>query len=273
MKDTIYFRHDYNARNDPKLLKLRAKYGLEGLGLYWCIIEILRESTDVRFKTYDSDTIVLQTNYDGNINVFLKDCISFELFKTDGDYFWSDRLIEDVDQMKQKSIKATESVKKRWEKYERNTNVIRTNYDGNTKEDRRGEDRIGEKSKLTKSHSGENPPVEKVDFISQIIQIFSEEYFLSHNQNYVVVNEGKERSAAGKILAILKQKHPDADGEKMTGIIRDYFKQVCGIKDNWLFDNMTLPIILTSQNKINQKLNPQKPKGMDIEELYKYQAR
>lgn len=36
-----YFPHDYGARS--KLVDVRKDYGLEGLGFYWCVIEILHE--------------------------------------------------------------------------------------------------------------------------------------------------------------------------------------------------------------------------------------
>ena len=42
-KETYFFSHDFNARNDPKLVAVQQKYGLEGLGAYWCIIENLYE--------------------------------------------------------------------------------------------------------------------------------------------------------------------------------------------------------------------------------------
>lgn len=38
-----WFKHDYNARNDPKLVMLRIDTGHEGVGLYWSAIEILHE--------------------------------------------------------------------------------------------------------------------------------------------------------------------------------------------------------------------------------------
>lgn len=44
-KDTLYFSHDSNARNDIKIIKLRAsKDGLSKYGVYWMLIEKLRES-------------------------------------------------------------------------------------------------------------------------------------------------------------------------------------------------------------------------------------
>jgi len=43
-KHTFYFDHDYNARNDQKILELRAEYGWEGYGVYFALVEVLCES-------------------------------------------------------------------------------------------------------------------------------------------------------------------------------------------------------------------------------------
>lgn len=42
-KKTYYFQHDYNSRNDPKIIGLIVSQGLEGLGFYWCVIECMYE--------------------------------------------------------------------------------------------------------------------------------------------------------------------------------------------------------------------------------------
>ena len=38
-----YFPHDSNARNSDKLIPVRMKYGAEGYGIYFMILERLRE--------------------------------------------------------------------------------------------------------------------------------------------------------------------------------------------------------------------------------------
>lgn len=43
MKRTFYFPHDYNARQDPKLQDLLMTHGVAGIGVYWCIVEMLYE--------------------------------------------------------------------------------------------------------------------------------------------------------------------------------------------------------------------------------------
>ena len=40
---TKYFRHDSNARNDDKLTALRIEQGPAGYGVYFMILERLRE--------------------------------------------------------------------------------------------------------------------------------------------------------------------------------------------------------------------------------------
>jgi hypothetical protein len=49
MKDAYYFQHDANARHDPKLIMLNKECGMEGIGRWWCLVEILREQENYAF--------------------------------------------------------------------------------------------------------------------------------------------------------------------------------------------------------------------------------
>lgn len=49
-KDAYFFSHDCNARNDPKILALRSVYGAEGYGVYFMLVEILREQPEYRLS-------------------------------------------------------------------------------------------------------------------------------------------------------------------------------------------------------------------------------
>ena len=42
-KDSYWFRHDANARNDPKMVALRRLHGWASVGIFWSLVEILRE--------------------------------------------------------------------------------------------------------------------------------------------------------------------------------------------------------------------------------------
>lgn len=46
-----YFSHDSNARSRTEIIRLRMKYGWEGYGLYFAIIEKMAESKDYKLST------------------------------------------------------------------------------------------------------------------------------------------------------------------------------------------------------------------------------
>jgi len=97
--------------------------------------------------------------------------------------------------------------------------------------------------------------VKVTDFIDQII-----EQFIESHGNYVIVNRGKERDAAGKLLSIYKKKNPDADSEETLQSLRLYFNSCINIGDSWLHDNMSLSIIVSKFNEINNYLKNGKHK-------------
>lgn len=47
---TFYFSHDANARNDPRMLMLRAKHGPVAYAAYFMLVEMLREQSDFKIK-------------------------------------------------------------------------------------------------------------------------------------------------------------------------------------------------------------------------------
>ncbi len=124
-----YFSHDYHARSDPKMIKLRMKYGFEGVGLYWSIIEIL----------YEAEGRVLRTEceriaYELQIGIErITAIIDTDLFQKDELYFWSDSVLKRLNIREEKSEKARESAYKRWENKDLkiHANAMRTQCDGN----------------------------------------------------------------------------------------------------------------------------------------------
>jgi hypothetical protein len=46
MLKSVYFGHDANAQDDPKCLFLIDQMGMEGYGIYWALIEKLRNETE-----------------------------------------------------------------------------------------------------------------------------------------------------------------------------------------------------------------------------------
>jgi hypothetical protein len=94
----------------------------------------------------------------------------------------------------------------------------------------------------------------KKDFIGAIISAFKESYANFNQLPYEVTNEGKERAAAGKLLQMYKEKFPDNNSEQTLKSMRVYFDACVSINDDWLRKRMTLPILLSEFNKINNIL-------------------
>jgi hypothetical protein len=89
----------------------------------------------------------------------------------------------------------------------------------------------------------------EIDFIDQIIS----EFICAHGE-YEIINRGKERMAAAKILKIYKEKYPAAGSEEVLKGLREYFNSCIDISDIWLHDNMSLSLIVSKFNEINKIL-------------------
>lgn len=89
-KDAYYFSHDGNARNDIKIVRLRRKMKMEGVGIYWCIIEMLRETKGHELPLSSIEDIAYDLDCDENaLNQVLRD---FDLFLITQTHFSSNRL-------------------------------------------------------------------------------------------------------------------------------------------------------------------------------------
>ncbi len=124
MKDAFYFSHDSNARHDPKIIVLRSHYGYEGYGWYWAIIEMLRDAQDYKFSLknkYFLSSLAIDLSIDKEkLDKFLSDCINeFDLFKTDGEFVWSESLLERMEKREATKQRRSEAGKKgateRWQ--------------------------------------------------------------------------------------------------------------------------------------------------------------
>lgn len=60
-----WFKHDSNANTDAKLQRVRMKYGMEGYGLYWYLLELIAagvEKHNITFELeHDSEIIAFNT--------------------------------------------------------------------------------------------------------------------------------------------------------------------------------------------------------------------
>lgn len=182
MKETFYFSHDYNARNDWKLVKVMMKHWVAGIGVYWCIVEMLYEEWwYLSIEEYERITFELRTSE--NIT---KDIIeNFWLFEKDDINFWSNSILDRLKERQEKSDKARESIQKRWDK--KNTNVLRTNNDSNTIKERKGKEIKEKESKTEIVATQPNEYQESVLYLKGFSLETSTlpEYAMNHSQEWI----------------------------------------------------------------------------------------
>lgn len=124
MKDTFYFSHDNNARRDDKMKKLRRAYpDGSGYGIYWMLIEELHESSELRIALSEIENLAYDLHLDEEkMRSIIND---FGLFSVDDQFFWSNRLLTDMEKRefknRSKSNKAKIAARIRWIKEKTST--------------------------------------------------------------------------------------------------------------------------------------------------------
>ncbi len=101
MKDTFYMKHDINTSQDNAIVSMRVDYGTFGYGLFWLVNEYLRSQTGCKVKISEIKNIAFSLNENfENVHKFIDDCINmYGLYASNGDYFWSNRMIVDKDHL------------------------------------------------------------------------------------------------------------------------------------------------------------------------------
>lgn len=111
MKKTYYFQHDYNARNDPKLQAVMIKYGLAGIGAFWCIVEMLYEQDGtLPITSISSIAYTLHADEEMLKNIVCK----MDLFECNKKIFWSRSVRKRLGLINEISDIRRKAAEKRW---------------------------------------------------------------------------------------------------------------------------------------------------------------
>jgi len=116
-KDAYYFSHDSNAHQDEKILDLRAEWGWEGYGLFWGVVELMREQTNYQLSNSDNlyKKIALQLNISPDkAEQFLDFCVNIGLFINKNGSLYSESLLRRMAEKDKRSQQASKAAKVRW---------------------------------------------------------------------------------------------------------------------------------------------------------------
>lgn len=103
-RENIYFSHDANAMNDPKCMLLIEQLGMEGYGMFWGLVEMLRQQPEYKMP------LVLLPAIAGRFKVSeskIKTVVSaYSLFTIEKEeFFFSKSLRDRMELMQQKKVR------------------------------------------------------------------------------------------------------------------------------------------------------------------------
>ncbi len=272
MKD-VYFSHDAGARRDPKVLKLRSKYGAEGYGWYFMIIEIMREQDDFAFPYADEFDVAGLAMEIGTtpeiLNRFINDCINvFSLLKLEDGKLFSSSLNDRMSKMTEISEKRKSAIAKRWgntneeqndtKKSVSNTNVIQddTNvlqmYYKSTEKETKTE--IEKEKEYIESYR--NKRGKPFGFNAVLLSLFCAQFDISREIPYTAKRDRDEKHMQGiyrQYMELKKAKNEKPDTEQVFREMRLLFRLACSVaEDDWIFTNMSPPILDSKFNQVMQ---------------------
>jgi len=117
MGNALWFTHDYNAKDDPKIMMMIDELGLEGYGIFWVLIETLR-AAEPEYKYPLRLIPSLSRKYATTAQKMGTVITAYNLFELENDEFFLSRSLKKRmklydDRKKQAQIAAKIGVEKR----------------------------------------------------------------------------------------------------------------------------------------------------------------
>lgn len=154
-----YFPHDSDARNSDKLIRLRMRHKAAGYGVYFMILERMREESNY-MSVKDYNMIAFDLREDAALIKSVVEDFGLFVFTEDGKYFYSESFNRRMAYKDEKSQRRSEAGKKgmdsRWNKgnnaitmLPQNDNNAITTLPQNDNNNNKGNNTIGKDNKLS----------------------------------------------------------------------------------------------------------------------------
>ena len=149
-KDAYYFSHDSNARNDENMIPLRIKYGYEGYGHYFAILEVMRESTDYKTGSCEDSINELYFKLQPQCERIkfaeqVQYMVEKNLFVIDKNKrLYSVSFLKRMKLMDKKRKQAKDAANKRWGNFTDDADALQTESDSNAIKGKERKDKLKE---------------------------------------------------------------------------------------------------------------------------------
>ncbi len=111
-KDSYWFKHDSNSGRGERLRRIQFVYTHWGKGIYWDVIEYLRDQDGYK-STKDDLSLriicdIIGCKDEAKFINWFKDCIKTNLLQCDETHFWSDVLVENMAKWEAKKLNGSQ---------------------------------------------------------------------------------------------------------------------------------------------------------------------
>ena len=145
-KEGFYFPHFSNARHDRKIKRLRMQLGIEGYGIYFMLLETLRDQHDLCYPMEDLD--LLAEEFGTSLQKLQTVVCGYKLFDiSDDNSFFSPKLLiylEPYFKSKQQRIEAGKKSAEKRKMNDRSTTVQTTVQQSKVNESKENEIKLNE---------------------------------------------------------------------------------------------------------------------------------
>lgn len=235
-----YFSHDSNARDDEKILAMRIDLGWEAYGLYWALIEMLRDASDYKLK---ANFKVLAFSLHTTPELIEQIICNYGLFcmTDDGQSFFSSSLTKRMEEKEVLSKKRRASAGNRWGKIiESDANAEQNNANAmqmHSKSDANAEqmhpqNKVKESKDYSSPRTREGASAPNEEEKERIYEIFfwrnmknpREEFekFLQHNTQY----GWKLNNTPEKRRKAAYEWGPESKGDRVSKIFLDVWSEL-----------------------------------------------
>jgi len=113
MKDAYYFSHDSGAHKDPKIIQLRTIHGWAGYGIFWAIIETLRDQSKWKWEARLKQGLTIAIGGDEKqILSVIETLLELKLLEEEKDYIHAPSLTRRMKEFEKKRAKYAENGRK-----------------------------------------------------------------------------------------------------------------------------------------------------------------
>lgn len=259
-----YFPHDSDARSDDKIIALRIKHKWEGYGLYWALIEKLRESKDYTLKA-DYNVLAFDLRADAAILKSVINDFGLFAFTDNGECFYSESLNIRMKPLDEKRAKLSDAGKrgneKRWKEYksppDNNSIATQSPPDSHPIAQPSQEEIILEESKQEDNNTP-SPPLkgggrkkksESKEINSKARFLFEKHFKDTFGVDYywTAKDAGAMSQLLQKIIFSRTQKKMSVDDDSVLSALQVFLQS---IKEGWIFENFSATNINSKYNEI-----------------------